>query len=146
MCNLEKAIAIAIDAHSGQVDKASQPYILHPLRLMFKFQVEVEMIVAVLHDVIEDSNISLDDLKVDGFSTQVIDAIDCLSKRDGECYEDFILRLSINDLARKVKIEDVKDNLDLTRLEHVRNKDLVRIDKYHRSLMLLISKDANRQL
>lgn len=137
MNNLEQAIVVAIKAHAGQVDKAGQPYILHPLRLMFKFGTEVEMIVAVMHDVIEDSDFTQDDLKKMGFSETVVEAIDCLSKRSDENYDNFILRVSQNDLARKIKIEDIKDNLDITRLNKVTGKDLQRIEKYHQALKLL---------
>lgn len=138
MSNLDTAIAIASKAHAGQVDKAGQPYILHPLRLMLKFRNEEEMIVAVLHDVVEDSDISLNELKNSGFSEAITQAIDCLSKRNGESYDDFILRVANNALARKVKIEDIKDNLDLTRIEHIDAKVLARVEKYHRALSLLI--------
>ena len=99
MSNLEKAIAIAMDAHAGQLDKAGQPYILHPLRLMFRFEIEVEQIVAVMHDVVEDSEVTLGDLRGSLFSEQIVEAIDCLTKREGEAYEDFITRVLSNDLA-----------------------------------------------
>jgi (p)ppGpp synthase/HD superfamily hydrolase len=135
--NLDTAIAISSRAHASQIDKAGQPYILHPLRIMFKFQSEHERIVAVLHDVIEDSEISLDDLKRLGFSTTIIEAIDCLTKRNGETYEEFISRVSLNDLARKIKIEDIRDNMDLTRIDSINDIDLARIKKYHRALKFL---------
>ncbi len=137
MSNLDQAINIATKAHSRQTDKAGQPYILHPLRVMFKFQTEAEMIVAVMHDVLEDSDLTHDDLKKIGFSDAAIEAIDCLSKRDNENYESFILRVSENNLARKIKIEDIIDNLNLTRLKKITDKDLQRIEKYHRALRVL---------
>lgn len=140
MSNLDKAIAVALNAHVGQVDKAGQPYILHPLRLMLRFNNEEEMIIAVLHDIVEDSNMSLNDLKNLGFKEQIIEAIDCLSKRDNESYEEFILRVSSNELARKVKVEDLKDNLDLTRIDFISEKDLARVEKYHIALKLLLGK------
>ena len=137
MNNLEQAITIAIKAHAGQVDKAGQPYVLHPLRLMLKFETEVEMIVAVMHDVIEDSEFTQDDLKKFGFSESIVEAIDCLSKRNGENYDDFVLRVSQNNLASKIKVEDIKDNLDITRLNKITDKDLKRVEKYHRALKAL---------
>lgn len=137
MSSLEKAINIATKAHAGQIDKAGKPYILHPLRVMFRVQTEVEMIVAVMHDVIEDSNFELGDLEKLGFSNEVMEAINCLTKRRGECYENFILRILENDLAARIKIEDIKDNLDLTRLHIVTHKDLQRVEKYHRALRVL---------
>lgn len=138
MSNLDKAIEVACKVHAGQIDKAGRPYILHPLRLMLKLQCEIEMMVAVLHDVVEDSDVSLDDLKAYGFAEQIIEAVDCLSRRQNESYESFIVRVSENQLARKVKIEDIKDNMDLTRLETVCEKDLLRVEKYHRALQSLI--------
>ena len=139
MSDLDRAIFIAVQAHAGQVDKAGQSYILHPLRLMLKFNSADEMMVAVLHDVVEDSSITLDELRASGFSDVVVDAIASLTKKSGESYEDFILRVSRNELARKVKIEDVKDNLDLTRLHKITDKDMLRIQKYHSALEMLIS-------
>ena len=139
MSNLDKAIAVASKVHAGQLDKAGQPYVLHPLRLMFRFQSDVEMIVAVLHDAVEDSNLALDDLKSLGFSDVVLKALDCLSKRAGETYEEFIERVSENDLAKKIKIEDIKDNLNLTRLNNIIDKDLTRVKKYHQALKFLVN-------
>lgn len=140
MSSLNQAIIIATKAHADQVDKAGQPYILHPLRLMFKFQTELEMTVAVLHDVVEDSDITPLDLRNLGFSNTVLDAIDCLTKRDNEDYDHFILRVSKNNLAKKIKIEDIKDNLDITRLNKITEKDLARVAKYHRALSVLTDK------
>lgn len=137
LSTVEKAIAMATEAHAGQYDKSGQPYILHPLRLMFRFEGQAEMIVAVLHDVVEDSEISLEDLKEKGFSDEIVDAIDCLSKKEGEDYDNFILRVSENSLARTIKIEDLKDNLNVVRLKEVTDKDLQRIEKYHKALQRL---------
>ena len=140
MDDLDKAIKLACEAHAGQMDKAGKPYILHPLRLMLKFQKKQEQVVAVLHDVVEDSDVTLDDLANKGFSELVLDALDCLSKRENEGYEAFIKRILPNELARKIKIEDIKDNLDLTRLESVNNEDLKRALKYHNSLQILLTR------
>lgn len=139
LTKLEQAIKIALEVHSGQVDKAGEMYLLHPLRLMFKFQTEDERVVAVLHDVVEDGEITLENLKLLGFSDSVVNAIDCLSRRKDEKYDNFISRLSINEIARRIKIEDIKDNLDLTRLNHIGEKELKRIEKYHHSLKLLLN-------
>lgn len=139
MSNLDKAVALACKVHAGQIDKSGQPYILHPLRLMLKFQDENARIVSVLHDVVEDGNVTLNELRQLGLCELVVSAIDFLSKKPYEPYEEFILRLSSNELARKVKIEDIKDNLDLTRLQSIRDDDLIRIEKYHKALQYLIS-------
>ena len=137
MSDLDQAISIATKAHSGQLDKAGKPYILHPLRLMLQFESEVEMIIAVMHDVIEDSHFTLQDLNNHGFSIDVIEAINCLTKRKDEDYQRFISRISQNSLAKKIKIEDIKDNLNLTRLSNITAKDLQRAEKYHRALKFL---------
>jgi len=138
MCDLDKAIEIACHAHAGQVDKAGQPYILHPLRLVFKFQNEIEQIISVLHDVVEDSDVTLEDIEKNGFQSSIVSALDCLTKRKNEKYMDFIVRLSSNDLAKKIKTEDLKDNMDLTRISSLGEKDLERIDKYHKALKYLL--------
>jgi len=140
MDDLDKAIKLACEAHAGQVDKAGKPYILHPLRLMLKFQNKQEQVVAVLHDTIEDSEMTLEGLANFGFSELILNALDCLSKRKGEEYEGFIKRIFPNELARKIKIEDIKDNLDLTRLESINNEDLKRVLKYHNSLRVLLTR------
>ena len=139
MDDIDKAIKVACNAHAGQMDKAGKPYILHPLRLMMKFNNAQEQVVAVLHDVVEDSDMTLESLASAGFSELIVDALDCLSKRGGEDYEDFIKRISPNELARKIKIEDIKDNLDLTRMESINSVDLVRVLKYHESLRILLA-------
>ena len=135
--NLSKAIEIACRAHEGEVDKGGQPYILHPIRLMLKMKNDEARIVAVLHDVVEDSNFTLSDLREHGFGQAILEAVDCLTKKNGETYELFIERISENRLAKKVKIEDIKDNLDLTRLDEVTEKDILRLCKYHKALITL---------
>lgn len=139
MSILDAAVALACRVHAGQVDKSGKPYILHPLRLMLKFEDVDEQVVSVLHDVVEDGDVTLDELRELGVSSAAVAAIDCLSKREGELYEDFIARIKPNDLARRVKIADIRDNLDLTRLPRVSDKDLQRVAKYHRALRELMS-------
>jgi len=136
MSILDAAIALASRVHAGQVDKAGKPYILHPLRLMMKFWLE-EQLVSLLHDVVEDGDVSLDELRELGVPEAAVTAIDCLTKRQGESYEQFIARIRPNPLATKVKIADIHDNLDLTRLPVVQDKDLERAAKYHRALLYL---------
>jgi (p)ppGpp synthase/HD superfamily hydrolase len=113
---LESAIAIAVRAHAGQADKSGQPYILHPLRVMFRCQTDEQRIVAVLHDVIEDTSVTADDLRSQGFSEAILTALDCVTKRDGESYEAFVERAAANPIARQVKLADLEDNMDLRRL------------------------------
>lgn len=137
MISIEKAIQLALEAHAGQVDKGGEPYILHPLRMMSRMEGEVEAIVAVLHDVVEDSDVGLQDLRVHGFSKEAIDAVECLTKREGEDYESFIRRVDGNEVARRVKIADLEDNLDIARIPELEPPDLERVAKYHRALQWL---------
>jgi (p)ppGpp synthase/HD superfamily hydrolase len=122
MPTLEDAIALAVEAHRNQRDKSGEPYILHALRVMFTCETEVERIVAVLHDVAEDTDRSFDDLRKLGFSEEVLDALDCVTKREGESYEPFVERAAGNPIARNVKLADLKDNMDLRRLVSVEQR------------------------
>jgi (p)ppGpp synthase/HD superfamily hydrolase len=135
---IEKSLAIALEAHTGQVDKASRPYILHPIRVMSKMNNEIEMSVAILHDVIEDSSLTLEMLKDKGISKEAIEALQHLTKKPNEPYDDFIERVMKNELAVKVKIEDIKDNMNMSRLKTITEKDIQRVHKYHRALRKLL--------
>lgn len=139
MATLERAIQLATEAHQGQVDKAGHPYILHPLRVMFRVKTIEERIVAVLHDTIEDTSLTADDLQREGFSSRVVEAIQCLTKIPGESYDQFIDRVKDNVLASRVKRADIRDNMDLSRLPSVNEKDLTRMKKYHTALNRLIN-------
>jgi (p)ppGpp synthase/HD superfamily hydrolase len=132
MSLLEKAIAIAVEAHQGKKDKASQPYIIHPLRVMFRVETEDEKIVAVLHDVVEDHGDvwPVERLRENGFPQHILDALDCVTKRDGEPYEKFIERSASNSIALHVKLADLEDNMDITRLNEVTEKDRDRLNRY----------------
>jgi (p)ppGpp synthase/HD superfamily hydrolase len=136
--NLERAIAIATAAHADQVDKAGAPYISHPLRVMRAQDSEEARIVAVLHDVVEDcSGWTFKRLKDEGFSTTVIDALRLVTKIEGEDYENFVRRAAGNPISRAVKIADIQDNMDLSRIANVTTRDLERIEKYSHALALL---------
>ena len=137
MSNLEKAILIAVQAHKNQRDKAGETYILHPLRLMLKMDSETEMIAAVLHDVVEDSNWTLADLKREGFSEEVLSVIECLTRRDQETYEEFIERVKFNPTARKIKLADLEDNMAIKRISEPTEKDWGRLKKYHQAWLVL---------
>ena len=136
--HLGRAIELAKQHHKGQTDKAGKPYIEHPLRVMNQMKSEKEKIVAVLHDIVEDTDISLNDLKNEGFSEEVVSAVECLTKQDGENYDSYIERISFNPLAVKIKLADLEDNRDLTRLPQVTDKDLERLEKYDKALEKLI--------
>jgi (p)ppGpp synthase/HD superfamily hydrolase len=130
MPTLEDAIALAVDAHRGQLDKSGQPYILHPLRVMFRCQTDAQRIVAVLHDVVEDTGCTFDDLRQLGYSEDILAALDCVTKREGESYDAFVERAAANPIARAAKIADIEDNLDLRRLPGVAEKDIARLARY----------------
>jgi (p)ppGpp synthase/HD superfamily hydrolase len=133
MATLERAIALAARMHEGQSDKAGSPYILHPIRMMMRMTTPVEMMAAVLHDVVEDTSTTLDDLRREGFSEEVVQAVDSLSRRPGETYDAFVERVAANPTALRVKLADLADNMDLTRLGELRQKDLDRLLRYHAS-------------
>ena len=127
------ALRIAVRAHAGAVDKAGQPYILHPLRVMLRLATETERVVAILHDVVEDSAVTLDDLRAEGFSTEVVEAIDHVTRRADESYEAFIERIAPHPLARRVKLADLEDNMDMTRLVVLDERGAERMQRYLRS-------------
>ncbi len=137
MATLEDAIEIAVAAHRGQTDKAGQPYVLHPLRLMVQMRDEPAQIAAVLHDVVEDSDWTLDALCARGFADEVVTAIDCLTRREGELYEGSVERAASHPIARRVKLADVEDNLDVRRLGPLSEHDLERLDRYRRAWLRL---------
>lgn len=139
MNQLEKAIKIALEAHEKQVDKAGKTYILHPLRLMVQMPTEELQIIAVLHDVVEDSNFTFEDLIKEEFSPRIIKALRAITKQENEPYGDFIQRVKKNPLATQVKIVDLKDNSNLNRLQNPTKIDLERIKKYEKAL-----RDLNR--
>jgi (p)ppGpp synthase/HD superfamily hydrolase len=130
MPTLEDALALALEAHRGQRDKAGQTYILHPLRVMMRLEGELERLVALLHDVVEDSTYSLERLRELGYPEEVLAALDCLTKREGETYEAFIERVRPHALARRVKLADLEDNMDVRRLPAVTAKDAERLARY----------------
>ncbi|MCP3138958.1 GTP pyrophosphokinase [Pyxidicoccus xibeiensis] len=127
---LEEAISLAVEAHRGQRDKAGQPYILHPLRVMMRLDSEAERTVAILHDVVEDTPYSLERLRGLGYPEDVLAALDALTRRDGETYEAFVERLRPNALARRVKLADLEDNMDVRRLAAVTPRDAERLARY----------------
>jgi (p)ppGpp synthase/HD superfamily hydrolase len=127
---LERAIEIAVTAHKGQRDKADKPYILHPLRLMFKMQTENQMISAVLHDVVEDTEWTIEKLEAEGFSEEVITAVKLLTHNKKVPYKKYIENIQTNKIALKVKLADLEDNLDIKRIAHPKFKDYARLAEY----------------
>lgn len=139
MTFLEKAIIIAVEAHQDVKDKCGEPYILHPLRMMVKLTTEEERIAAVLHDVVEDTEVTMKDLKAEGFSQTTLTAVDLLTHdKNKHSYEEFIQRLAPNPIARAVKLKDLEDNMDLRRLPNPTPKDFQRLEKYHKAVAYLM--------
>ncbi len=125
-----------MEAHAGQVDKAGEPYILHPLRVMLSpaMTSEALRICAVLHDVVEDSNYTFEDLKAVGFSVEIIKVIDLLTRRKNETYDDFISRICTDIIACRIKTADLLDNANLARIKEPKEEDIQRIQKYYDAL------------
>ena len=139
MSKLERAIRLAAEKHEGQLDKAGAPYILHPLRMMLGLSTTDERITAVLHDVVEDSDVTLDALRAAGFSEIVIQAIESVTKRPGESYESFVLRAAANPIGRRVKLADLEDNSDLSRITNPTAADCERTEKYRRAIATILT-------
>ncbi|MDD2475231.1 MAG: GTP pyrophosphokinase [Dysgonamonadaceae bacterium] len=137
---LRKAIFIAINAHEKQLDINGQPYICHPFRVMEAGQTIEEKIVGVLHDLIEDTPLTLTDLSAEGFSEEIIDAVHALSKLENEDYDHYIGRIKRNNLAVRVKLNDLTDNMDLRRLKELSKGDIERMQKYLKAYNELTNK------
>ncbi len=136
---LAKAISIATTAHEGQFDKGGKPYILHPLHLMNQLMFDIQLAtIAVLHDVVEDSLYTFDDLVAEGFSDRVLAALILLTHDDSDGYlEGYIPKICTNRDAIRVKRKDLEHNTDITRLKGIRDKDLERLRKYHTAFVML---------
>lgn len=136
---LEAAIKIAVEAHSGQLDKAGQPYVLHPLRVMLSLSDEKDRIVGVLHDVIEDTSITYDYLIANGFEGQreILEALKSVTRKEDETYEEFIERVALNPIGKIVKLADLQDNMNLSRIPNPTTKDFERLKKYEKAKEML---------
>lgn len=142
MSTLERAIAIAASAHAGQLDKGGQPYILHPLRVMLRVQTEQERIAAVLHDVVEDTPVTVEQLATEGFSPEVLAAVSALTKLPGETRIAAAERAATNAIARTVKLADNAENMDLSRIPNPSAKDYARLEEYNAVRELLLVNHA----
>lgn len=137
---LGKAIAIASKVHEAQKDKGGHAYILHPIRIMMRLRTnDAELMqIAILHDVVEDSpEWTISKLKLEGFSERVLDALTLLTHEAEDSYEDYVKKISTNPDSTRVKLEDLRDNSDITRLKGLRERDFKRMEKYHRAYLYL---------
>ena len=142
MSTLQKAIEIAITAHQYQTDKSGAPYILHVIRVMNNGKTEVEKICGVLHDIVEDTPWTFEMLQQEGFSEEIINVLKCVTKEsDQEDYDHFIDRILTNKTAIAVKLNDLRDNMDITRLQQITDLDRKRLNKYLRAYRRLVNSE-----
>lgn len=133
----DKAAEIALRAHQGQTDKAGKPYIGHVTRVSSRCHTSSAKVVALLHDVLEDTDTTPEDLLHQGFPQDIIDCLLLMTRQDGQDYEEYVRRLSANPVCREVKIADLEDNMDIRRLPSLKERDLLRIQKYHKAWKFL---------
>lgn len=136
--NTKKAMSIAYKAHHGQFDKSAVPYIFHPIHLAEQMETEEECIVALLHDVVEDTELTIEYLATE-FSDDIIQAIKLLTHDDSVPYMDYIKNLKSNPLAKKVKLADLEHNSDTTRMPTISERDIKRWEKYREAKEILLS-------
>ena len=134
------ALKLCFEAHKEQIDKTGLPYVFHPFHLAEQMTDELSTVCALLHDVIEDTDYTAEDLTALGFDEKVIEVLGLLTHEDGVPYMDYVKKLSSNETAVKVKIADLKHNSDLTRLDHIDEKALIRADKYKKAIALLTNR------
>lgn len=139
----KKAMRIAFDAHRDQVDKSGLPYIYHPIHLAEQMTDEASVCVALLHDVAEDTPITLAQLAAEGFPPEVMEALGLMTYDDSVPYMDYVAALKGNPIAKAVKAADLRHNSDLTRLDHVDDAARARAEKYARALALLTGEDED---
>ena len=135
---LIKAFKVAYKAHKGQKDKAGKPYILHPVYVAMHTKGVKRKTVALLHDIVEDTKITLEDLKQMEFDKEIVEAVRCITKIKGEDYSEYLQRVKSNEIAKDVKLADLKHNCNLGRLgDNVTRKDYMRVNKYRCAICTL---------
>ena len=139
MNSLTLAQTIATEAHRGQVDKGGKPYITHPAAVASMVETEEEKTAAWLHDVVEDTSVTLEDLRRHGFSERIVSAVDAVTRRKGEDRQAYLERVAENDIAINVKLADLRHNSDISRIPHVTEKDRERVSKYAEEIAYLES-------
>ena len=139
----KKALKISFNSQKNQTDKSGMPYVYHPFHLAEQMDDEYSTCVALLHDVAEDTDITLDDLRSNGFPDEVIEALSLMTHNDDVPYLDYVRAMKDNPIARKVKLADLAHNSDLTRLDKVDDKAIGRVNKYKQAILIL--ENAERQ-
>ena len=135
--NINKALNLMYEAHKGQKDKGNIPYVFHPYHIAEQMNTEDEIIVALLHDVIEDTNFTLEDIKSYGFNNNIIEALKVITHDKKTNYTDYINKISKNKLATKIKIRDLKHNIDISRIPNPTEEDYNRVNQYKKALEIL---------
>lgn len=135
----DRALRIAIRAHEGQQDKSGREYVMHPIRVAERCKDTRAKIVALLHDTIEDTDVTIEYLREEGFPEEIIDAVLSVTKQEGENYEDFVRRAARNAIGKEVKIADLEDNMDIRRLIEIKEEDVARLRKYLSAWQYLIN-------
>lgn len=135
--NTKKALKLCFEAHKAQLDKSGMPYVFHPFHLAEQMDSEETTVVALLHDVVEDTSYPIEDLKNMGFSEKILEAVSLMTHEEGMEYMDYVKKIKNNEIARKVKLADLKHNSDLKRLDKVDEKALKRREKYIKAIALL---------
>lgn len=133
----DHALQIAIHAHREQKDKSGREYIMHPIRVAERCKDPRAKIVALLHDTIEDTEVTPDMLQEEGFPQEIISAVLSVTRQEDETYDAFVRRASENPIGREVKIADLEDNMDVRRLKEIKNEDVARLQKYLRAWQYL---------
>ena len=133
----KKALSLCFDAHKGQVDKSGLPYVFHPFHLAMEMTDELSTVVALLHDVIEDSDYTLQDLENMGFPPAVLEAISLMTHQEGVPYMEYVANIKTNPLARVVKMADLRHNSNIARVDNPTEKDYARVEKYRQAMALL---------
>lgn len=136
----KKAMRIAFEAHKNQTDKNGMPYIYHPIHLAEQMSDEATTCVALLHDVIEDTDMTFEQLQREGFTAEIITALKLMTHDESVPYLEYVGEIKKNSVAATVKMADLKHNSDLTRLDHIDDKALIRADKYKKAIALLTNK------
>jgi (p)ppGpp synthase/HD superfamily hydrolase len=135
----KKALKLCFDAHKDQLDKSGMPYVFHPFHLAEQMKDEATTTVALLHDVVEDTPLTIDDLENMGFTHEVTDAIRLLTHAEGVPYMEYVAQIKKNPVAKAVKLADLRHNSDSTRLDTVTERDKAREEKYKKAILFLES-------
>lgn len=133
------ALKLCFEAHKDQIDKSGMPYVFHPFHLAEQMTDEETTIVALLHDVVEDTDYTIDNLREMGFGEKILEAIELMTHDDNIPYMDYVVQIKTNPIAKAVKLADLRHNSDITRLDTITNKDKSRVDKYLKAIEILES-------